>query len=385
MTNKKEVTLIVGAGGTGSYFIRNIIHYLKSVQDVDHKLLVIDGDIVEEKNLLRQGFFKIDLDEPKAKAMVDRYKALETENLKLEARLTFLSTAQQIVEMMNEETYKDADSYTIVSCVDNNMARLRMQIGTYLLHEFTGKEVRFIDSGNTEWSGQSLATVLYSTRKTYLKGLYKALLEGKDSVLDFQVGLNDDKNILYNQFTTNDNWIEDLTKGDFELSCDDVTLSNPQNVGTNMTASTVLLQMLDLVKQRSFAGGEIKFDAKVNSIYMVNSGVKEEEGYLDRLLEIVEYIKTDIGMKEVFGNLTVDLDKTNTELQEETETTETETKELEGIVEKDTVSNETFTFTTVDESVFPPSEELVREDLNFIAKVNEELNDEFDALLSEWD
>lgn len=44
--NKKKVIVVIGCGGTGSYIIGNLARQ-------DYTPFLIDGDVVEEKNLKR--------------------------------------------------------------------------------------------------------------------------------------------------------------------------------------------------------------------------------------------------------------------------------------------------------------------------------------------
>lgn len=389
----KEVTLVVGAGGTGSYFIKNLVHYCNTLSStVDQNILVIDGDIVEEKNLLRQGFYRNDLGFPKATTIIDRLKPITSDHVNIHAELTFLSTAQQIVDMLCSGIYANAENYTIVSCVDNNMARLRMMIGMYLLHEATGKEVRFVDSGNTEWTGQTLASVLKARKHTYLKGLYSAILNGYDTVQNFEIQRNDSNNILYNQFTTNPDWINNLTKGDHELSCDDVTASNPQNVATNMTASSVLLTMYDRVQRKNHKGGEYIFDAKKNTFQLKNNGQAEETGYKERLVEILDYLKSPVGYREVFGMLPMANTTNSTEKPfveqveaiEDTTTNELEANALkvEEIIVENTVSEQENDVEESEEINLPnPTEDLNSIELD---NLDSAIAFEDESIFEEW-
>lgn len=391
MATKKESTLIIGVGGTGSYFIKNLVHYLNSTTTATNKhILVIDGDVIEAKNLLRQGFYRNELGQPKATSISDRLQPILADHVTLEADLQFLATAQQIVTLMTEGIYADSDSYTIVSCVDNNMARLRMLIGMYMLHEVTGKEVRFLDSGNTEWTGQSLVSVLKArSKKTYLHGLYKSLITSVESLQSYEMKANDITNILYNQFTPNDNWIANLTKGEHELSCDDVTVSNPQNVATNMSASNVLLMMYDRIFRNIHNGGEYTFNAKTSTFLLKSDSIKEENGYLPRLVEILDYIKSPIGFKEVFGDVSALYENTTsvpnfeaTEVTEEIveETVETVTEEPTTI-EENTLNKPSEEETFVEIELVPQSVTNEPTELDSITK---DITQSFDDFLNSF-
>lgn len=293
-----HVTLIVGAGGTGSYFIEDIVHYYNALKDRRH-IIVVDGDVVEQKNLLRQGFLKMDLDKGKADTLVNRYKKIVREGLTIESRNQFINTVDDVVHMVNG---LDITRMTMVSCVDNNMARLRMTLAQYALHDKLKVKVEFVDSGNAEWHGQTITTVLEKNGETYLGGLYStAFTGGRVGVREYEVRELDPKHIVASIFTTDRGWKDNLTKGDHEMSCDDVVESNPQNIGTNMMASKCLLMTLGQLDKKEFEGGEYNFNASSNSVTRRNEGLKEEEGYKDWVNSMLGYIKTKEGYNEVFG------------------------------------------------------------------------------------
>lgn len=292
-----KLTFIVGAGGTGSYFIDEIVNYY-NVRGEEHRVIVVDGDRVEEKNLVRQGFLRKDLGVGKAECLVNRYKNIAREGLKLEYYDEFIKGVQDLVRLIGDGSYS---SITLVSCVDNNMARLRLTFGVYALRDVYGCDVHFIDSGNEEWHGQTITTSLKKSGETYLEGLYDAVEDfGLSKVQEFKLKESKGKHIYASIFTKNNDWKNNLTKGDHELSCDDITESNPQNIGTNMMASKCLLMTVGMVQSGKFKGGEYVFDARTSSIGRNYDGVSVEEGYEERLKELLEYIQTEDGYKEVF-------------------------------------------------------------------------------------
>ena len=71
LTNKYEQShiIIVGAGGTGGW-LASFLHRIKD----DHVVTIIDADIVEEKNLIRQNFNFNDINKNKAEVIGSRYQ-----------------------------------------------------------------------------------------------------------------------------------------------------------------------------------------------------------------------------------------------------------------------------------------------------------------------
>ena len=60
--------VMLGAGGTGAHIAPHLYRLLYSL-DRQVRFLICDGDVVEEKNLVRQNFAPADLGENKAKVI----------------------------------------------------------------------------------------------------------------------------------------------------------------------------------------------------------------------------------------------------------------------------------------------------------------------------
>ncbi|MBQ7152545.1 MAG: ThiF family adenylyltransferase, partial [Clostridia bacterium] len=73
--------VMLGAGGTGGHIAPHLYRLLYAL-DRPVRFIICDGDIVEEKNLVRQNFIPADLGENKARVLAERYSAvfgMETE------------------------------------------------------------------------------------------------------------------------------------------------------------------------------------------------------------------------------------------------------------------------------------------------------------------
>ena len=72
---------MLGAGGTGGHLAPHLYRLVYAL-DRPVRFIICDGDIVEEKNLVRQNFTPADLGENKAKVLAERYSSvfgMETE------------------------------------------------------------------------------------------------------------------------------------------------------------------------------------------------------------------------------------------------------------------------------------------------------------------
>ena len=66
--------IVLGAGGTGGYVIPHL-YRLAFGRNGYVRIIICDGDVVEEKNLVRQNFVEQDIGHNKAKVLAERYSA----------------------------------------------------------------------------------------------------------------------------------------------------------------------------------------------------------------------------------------------------------------------------------------------------------------------
>lgn len=277
----KRLTIIVGAGGTGSYLLPNLLAFYNGLAgDVENKVVLIDGDFVEDKNLLRQGFLQDSLNQYKSEALVDTYS--QAYDIEVESKNMFLNNADYLLNIVRENL-EDIEDVVLISCVDNNYARLRLVVGQQLIKQFyPDLEVTFVDSGNEEWHGQSIVTTMDNFTAPVL-----AYENGKMVV----------KTEAYTQAATYDNifvrmnnWENFLTKGDHEMSCDIVTVSHPQNVATNMTASSLIITSLGRLA-RGHLPKNISFNAQQNKFTLYD--ISDKVDYIRTMTEIANFINAD--------------------------------------------------------------------------------------------
>lgn len=73
--------VMLGAGGTGGHIAPHLYRLLYALER-PVRFIICDGDVVEEKNLVRQNFIPADLGENKARVLAERYSSvfgMETE------------------------------------------------------------------------------------------------------------------------------------------------------------------------------------------------------------------------------------------------------------------------------------------------------------------
>lgn len=262
--------IVVGAGGTGSYLVNSLVNYLNYGDKVDKEIVIVDGDFVEERNLLRQGFLQPDIGRNKAKVLSERFEKVAY-NVGVSYRSEYIEKIEELTDIIGEE--EEIEEVVLISCVDNNMARLRILVSQYAWYYTNNKTITFIDGGNSEWTGQTIVNriVKGEVSPVIFDGIPKVNEESEHKMES-----------IFNQY---EDWKSSLTQGDFELSCDVIVENAPQNVLANMMSSMGIMKRVYDKKDNRF-----QFD--------VSNGVTEELGTSnekgeDRLREIIDYINTD--------------------------------------------------------------------------------------------
>ena len=147
----KYLFVIVGVGGTGSLLARDIP---KLIYQLSSKMLLIDGDIVEEKNMIRQSYQRHDINENKAIALSRKIN-------------TFYGN---ICEAYDKYVTKDEiiallDKYSeyvpvLIGCVDNDKTRALLEATFKKLPQCV-----YIDSANSEFEGNVFVTLKENERR----------------------------------------------------------------------------------------------------------------------------------------------------------------------------------------------------------------------------
>lgn len=171
------------------------------------RFLVADGDIVEEKNLVRQNFIHADLGRNKAAVMAERYASAFGMEI---AYLPEFIENEDALAALTAPDYSRKELAILIGAVDNNRSR-------QMCHEafMRAKELVYIDSGNGQYTGQVVCGIRRNGR-TYYKPvgtLYPDVLADTD------------------KFPT-------------ELSCAEAAISAPQSVVANVMAATAILSYL---------------------------------------------------------------------------------------------------------------------------------------------
>ncbi len=200
--------ILIGAGGTGGYIAPHL-YRIAYASGRDMQIIIADGDIVEEKNLIRQNFAACDIGRNKAQVIAERYAAAF--GIKAEYIPDFIED-KDTLGMLTYNSYYSSEGPTtiLIGAVDNNRSR-------QLCHEIfkEARNIIYIDSGNGEYTGQVVCGIR-KNGKTITKpvaGIYPDILQGDE------------------KFPT-------------ELSCAERSVSAPQSIAANLFASTIVTAIL---------------------------------------------------------------------------------------------------------------------------------------------
>lgn len=151
----------IGCGGTGSWVVPLVSKLLNNIKlrtnhcNIFYKL--IDNDVVESRNILRQNFNDWDISKSKCRSLVSKYVYNFSD-------LTFYPqqiTTKRDFERLQAERLTDMDGeirslVIVLGCVDNNKTRclIYKAIKSHS-KKYANKRVYFyIDSGNMLYNGQ---------------------------------------------------------------------------------------------------------------------------------------------------------------------------------------------------------------------------------------
>mgnify|MGYP003582490143 CR=1 FL=1 len=178
VNRKVSKIVVIGCGGTGSWLIPKLAKTIndanrKNLLAEDFELFLIDGDIVELKNIVRQNFVENDIGQNKAAVMANRYGPLIQSAGTTVYIDKYIGTVESIMGRDEEDRNKFVDiceimapSYPdesfsgsfprndiiVFNLVDNNKARIDVHATATRLSRRSRTYV--IDVGNDMYNGQ---------------------------------------------------------------------------------------------------------------------------------------------------------------------------------------------------------------------------------------
>lgn len=210
---------IIGCGGNGAYLVPLIARFIsQSPSDMIRNIgiTLIDGDNVEEKNVLRQNFTPAEIGMNKAEALADRCNMALGMNV--EAIPEYLTGT-----VLNRIVSRDYNGTLIIACVDRH--EVRNLIAQTVEHQ---KGIFYIDVGNELEAGQLFLSGSVMKRGNKSRGSYNWSTVG---------------DILINSF------YPEIGKTDIKKaspSCDVNTASGRQKMVVNVKAATLAFEAFEM-------------------------------------------------------------------------------------------------------------------------------------------
>ncbi|MGI9951390.1 ThiF family adenylyltransferase [Moorellaceae bacterium AZ2] len=210
--------VIVGLGGTGGYVFYYLSRLVASLRRADparadYQIVLADGDVVEEKNMVRQNFIEADLGRPKVEVLSERYGAVYDMLIPYHPR--YVEDPATLVHLLCDELAGFSPTISVlVGCVDNNRSR---QLFHQVFDSLDSLPLVYVDSGNDEWSGQVILGAR-SEKEIILPPVgyyYPDILQDEDTLFPS------------------------------EESCQQRAVSSPQNIATNVMAGTLVFSLLN--------------------------------------------------------------------------------------------------------------------------------------------
>ena len=220
--------IVIGCGGVGSNLLDWVVRYLQGKEE-EYRLVMCDGDKIEAKNLSRQSFSINDFDENKAEAKRNKLEELLfRENVSLVALPLYIDTT-------NVNAYIRENSIVILA-VDNYKTRKIIQEYTLKL-----KDIVLISIGNELIDGD-MAVFIKKDGKEVAPPIWTDHKEIKNA-----------KDKLPN-----------------ELDCNQLAISQPQLINTNLMGALLALNTLHLILNgKNINYKEIYFDIEQQAVRAV--------------------------------------------------------------------------------------------------------------------
>lgn len=242
----------VGCGGTGSYIVPAICQYIStSIHKDTAEIILVDGDIVEQKNLVRQRFIAQDLGRNKAEVLAERYSSAFGVNIK--------SLAEYLDPEKHASVLSDNNGAPtiVIGAVDNHNARLKI---ASIVSNLYGRAIS-IDTGNGMWNGQvNLYTNQVSSyyRAYNTKGLFTQTAPVLPSLLIPPPMLCD--------FALMEKTVTDFLITD---QCATNAETNTQTINANMLSAQCAVSYLYQILSGSVDSFRLFFDAKSGTVRSV--------------------------------------------------------------------------------------------------------------------
>ena len=214
--------IVVGCGGIGGNYVKELGRFLyKNNLAKQCKIIIVDGDLVEESNISRQPFLPEDIGRNKAEVMAE----ILTNTFHIECGFSpdFIDNHFQLKRIEEENICT-----VLVGAVDNHACRK-------VMHKYfrEANTLYYFDAANEYSAGEVVVGA-----KLYGNQIYPDRVQYFPEIL------------------------EDNAVPKSEESCQTVNISAPQHILTNLVAANLLLKCtIDILIDDFCSGGIYYFDA----------------------------------------------------------------------------------------------------------------------------
>lgn len=216
--------IVIGCGGTGGHYINNLGRFLHSYDlkgEFNLKITLVDGDVVEKKNLTRQPFLPADVGRKKAEVMAEVMR--EVYGVKCDYVDSYIDYASDIARLVRSDTV-----VLLIGAVDNHQCRQSM-------HDFFEESDTciYMDSANEYSVGEIVIGAHIGGIEMY-----------------------PDRSAYFPEVLT------DKSTRRSEESCEVLNAASPQHLVTNLLAANLLLiNTVEFFAEKRWQGGMFLFDA----------------------------------------------------------------------------------------------------------------------------
>ncbi len=241
---KKYNFIVIGTGGNGGHLLPNLCRLVKSVPHIQCSIIVADADVVETKNVGRQNFIAADVGKNKAAVMAERYGAAFGISIAYVDR--YIEDVKTISELSRTSYNVESKVPFVIGCVDNNKTR-------QVIHDWFRNTLNaaWLDVGNNEFIGQAVLgyNVVSRMKNAAPEKPYPFYCP---PVTERYPDIVTDHNAKFNS----------------ELSCDEMAVSAPQSIMTNIMAASCVMMMITplLTTEKGLSFTEVAFNTKTGMI-----------------------------------------------------------------------------------------------------------------------
>lgn len=268
----------IGTGGTGAYVVQHIAQLL-GTSKIPSAYVLADPDVIEQKNLGNQLFLPEEVGLKKAEVLARRYSAAYGLDIGFYSD-SYIETPKQLQGLFSVDYMPPNQGLRtlllpiIVGCVDNNFSR-------NIMHELFSNLTTciYIDAGNEN------VTVPADWATRPKEGWREEELRAyKDSGWSGQVVAGVNLN-LFKQAPVAEAFPDILTDVDeirpSELSCSELTASEPQRLIVNKFAALAITNIItQIIEEKTISNHITFFHAKKGYMRSTEAKDKRNEEYM---------------------------------------------------------------------------------------------------------